>query len=158
MPYEFTDRVFLGTIPGLARGMHPMINPPAPGTNAGVRENRYPVDRAGEIEIWRFNRIRAVAEFAVAGQTCTAVCYHSRINPNATDLSPLVDGPDEWMARAAEVPINEVDWVDAGGGNIAHFIIAYVRWFTIRVIAGNLPTRWRVYGIPDREGGGLALG
>lgn len=158
MAYEFTDRVFLGTIPGLTRGIHPLNDPPGPGNNAGVRENKYQVDRAGEYEVWRGHRIECVGEFASDADSCTAVCYHSRVNPASTDYSPETDGADRWVARAAETPIKDRDAADAAGGNVVRFILAGAQWFTIRVIDGTPPTQWRVYAIPDREGGVLAIG
>lgn len=158
MAYEYTDRVFLGTIPGLTRGTHPLNDPPGPGNNAGVRQNLHQVDRAGLVEAWRFAKIEAVAEFAASGQECTAVGYSSRVNPATTDLSPETDGSDEWMTREGQI-CKSRDSADEAAGNVLRFTVAGTKWFTIRVVSGDVPTQWRVYGITERQGGAaLAIG
>ena len=157
MPYEFTDRVFLGTIPGLTRGTHPLNDPPSPSTNAGVRQNYYPIDRAGELEVYRFSKLEVVGEFAADAGNCTVVCYQSRVNPAATDLSPITDTADTWETRLADFA-RDKDTANAAQGSIVRFTIACTQWFTLRVIAGTPPTTWRVYGIFERGASEQAIG
>lgn len=151
---EFTQRTFLGYIPGLIRGAFPLNNPPGPGNNAGVRENVFRFDRAGITIVQRFLKIEAIAEFALPGQSCMAVGYYSSGNPAPDKFGPLVEGAEVWTHRDPEL-IEE-------SGDTAASLLTFTpngaKWLTIRVTTGTPPTRWALFGRTSDQGGSLAIG